>query len=311
MANPSITTLYAGDVVEELMQLAVTQNETVDGGHIYVSTDIRFQRSIQRLTMTDIIQPFSHTPQSRGQFSADNRLLKPDNWMVYIEFLPDEFRDFWDFGAPTGSFNFHELAPSVQMAMLKEILEGENGVNPYMGQAIWQGDKTLDPNLNVLGNFDGLLIKAAADADVIDVAGTTITEGNVQAELRKLYNASPEVMRQNPNYKIFVSVADWELYADSVINTSGKGPLPTDEVRKRFKEKTIVPLVGMPKNHVKATIGSATRESNIWLGVTATVDFDTITVDRVQNNSDYWFFKMKMGADTQIKWGERFVDYRP
>lgn len=311
MLNPTISTLYSGDVVEELMQLAVTQNETVDGGHIYVSTDIRFQRSIQRLKMSNIIQPFTHTPQSKGEFDIDNRILKPDNFIVYIEFLPDEFREFWDFGAPTGSFNFHELAPAVQIGMLREILEGEEGINPFMGSAIWQGDKTLDKNVNPLGNFDGLLTKGGVDADVIDVPGVVLTQANIRAEIRKVFNASPEVMRQNPNYKIFMSVPDWELYADAIIETAGKGPLETDEVRKRFKEKVLVPLVGMPKNHMVATIGAATRMSNIWLGLTATVDFDTILVDKVQANSDYWFFKMKMGADTQIKWGERFVYYRP
>ena len=57
------------------------------------------------------------------------------------------------------------------------------------------------------------------------------------------------------------------------------------------------------------TVGGTSRMSNIWLGLTATNDFDTIKVDRLNNYSDEFFFKMKMGADTQIKIGEDLTYY--
>ncbi len=308
MPNPVITTLFAGDVVEEFMQLAVTQNQVVDGGHIYVSADIKKQRSMQRLTMSEIIQDAKATPISKGTFTVDNRILAPDDFEVYIEFDPHEFRDFWPFAQETTPFVFSQLPPAAQVAFVEELLKGEEGVNPYMGKAIFQGDKTS--GTVPLEKFDGLFVKSVADGDVIDVAGTTVTVGNVIAEIGKVYDASPVELRENPDYKIMTTVPIWELYQDAVIALANKGPAPTDEVRKRFKGKTIVPLVGMGTgNKMIATHSAPNRSSNIWLGLTATNDFDTININRLQNNSDLWFFRMKMGADTQIKWGQRYVNY--
>lgn len=311
MANPSITTSFAGDVVEELMMLAVTQNEIVDGGHIYVDDNIAYKRKIKRYRQTNVIQDMAATPASYGSQTLDERTLAPDPFLVYIEFDPNEYRSEWEFLQPKGEFVFSELNPQVQADLLRALLEGEGGVDEYMGTAILQGDKVS--GAAPYNKFDGLITKALADADVLDVGSyaalTGGGSGNIADKLQAIWDASRVPTRQNPDWKYLMSPVDFEKWRSFLAAKTYKSIDETQEAPKMFHGKEIVPLVGMPENCVIATIARPDRRSNIWMGVRGTVDYTTIKVAPVQNNSDLWFFKMKMSADTQIKFGQDLTLY--
>lgn len=304
----SITSNFWGDVVEELMMLAVTGNEVVDGGHIYVSDKIQRKRAIPRVRMDQIIQDLAATPTSQGTFTIDERALDPEDFMVYVEFDPNDFRDMWEFAAPKGEFVFTELNPTIQADLLRALLEGENGVNPYMGQAILQGDMVA--GVAPYNKFNGIITRALADADVIDVAGyAALTSSNILDKMQDTFEASRVPTRQAGKYKILMSVTDHEKYREALVNLTYKGIDPTMAAPTKFHGKELVPLVGMPENAMIATIADTTRGSNIWLGVRGIADYSAIKVMPKQNNSDLWFFKMKMNADTQIKFGQDLVLY--
>lgn len=310
MANPTIVSGFTGDVVEELMTLAVTENEIVDNGHIYVEDNIQQKRSLVRVRQSAIIQDMAATPTSYGGISTNERVLEPDPYMVYMEFDPNEFRKIWEKWAPTGEFVYTQLKPEVQAELLRMLLEGEYGVNTYMASAIINGD--IAAGTAPLNKFDGLIVKALADADVVDVAGAAaLTSVNIIDKLQDVYDASRIALRRNKDYKIFMSETDHEKYREALVNLSYKSIDPTVAAPLQYHGKQIVVLTDIVENTIFATQSSASRSSNIWLGVRGKVDQTTIKVAEVQNNSDLWFFKMKMAADTQIKWGQDFVLYKP
>lgn len=306
----SITSNFWGDVVEELMVIAVTQNEIVENGGIYVSTDIQKNRAIPRVGMSQIIQPRAATPTPQGNFTFTERVLTPDDFMVYVEFNPNDFRDMWEKWAPSGDFVWTELNPSLQADLLKMLVEGEYGVNRYMGKAILQGDKTA--GVAPYERFNGILKRIADDADVNDIAGAVaLTSANIQAKLQLVYDASRIPVRDNPLFKYYLSTIDFEKYRESLVTTTYKSIDATQEAPRLYHGKNLFVLSDMPENNVFATLGSADRNSNIWLGVQGQADFSSIKVDITQNNSELWFFKMLMGADTQIKFGQDVVSYKP
>jgi hypothetical protein len=127
--------------------------------------------------------------------------------------------------------------------------------------------------------------------------------------MQDTFEASRVPTRQAGKYKIFMSVTDHEKYREALVNLTYKGIDPTMAAPEKFHGKQLVPLVGMPENAMIATIADTTRGSNIWLGVRGIADYSAIKVMPKQNNSDLWFFKMKMNADTQIKFGQDLVLY--
>lgn len=309
---PGISTNFAGDVVEELMMLAVTENEIVEGGHIYVDEDIQLKRSLPRVRQTNIIQDMAATPTSFGSITTDERQLIPDPFLVYIEFDPNEFRKLWAFAAPRGEFVYTELDPSIQAELLRMLLEGEGGVNNYMGSAILQGDKVS--GVAPLNKFNGLIYRAVNDADVSAIAApvalTGGSSGNIADKFQLIYDASRIPVRNDPDFKYLISVVDFEKWRSFLQAKTYKSIDETQDAPKFYHGKNLVPLVGMPENTIIATTSNPTRKSNIWLGVRGTIDQTTIKVAPVQNNSDLWFFKMKMNADTQIKFGQDLVLYK-
>lgn len=291
--------------------LAVTENEIVDGGHIYVEDNIQHKRHVPKVRQSSVIQDMAATPTSpQGDHTFSEDTIQPDPYMVYIEFDPNDFRKMWEKWAPRGEFVFTELAPEVQADLLRMLLEGENGVNTYMADAILTGDKTS--GIAPLNKFNGLMVKAAGNADVVDVVGAgALTSANIFEKLQDVYDASRIPLRRNPDYKIFMSETDHEKYREALVNLTNKSIDPTQAAPLMFHGKKIVVLTDLAENTMFATQSSPQRKSNIWLGVRGYVDQTTIKVSELQNNSDLWFFKMKMAADTYIKWGQDFVFYKP
>jgi hypothetical protein len=306
----NVTSNFNGDVVEELMMLAVTDNEIVDGGHIYVEDDIQFKRSVPRVRQSEIIQDMAATPTSpKGAHTFDELTLQPDPYLVYIEFDPEDLRKMWQKWAPDGQFVFQELPTQLQTELLKMLLEGENGVNTYMGSAILNGKKV--GGVAPFNKFNGIIYKAEQNSDVVDIqTPAELTSSNIIEKMRAVYEASRIPVRNSPDYAIVMSVPDHEKYREALVTLTYKSIDETQAAPEIFRGKKLVVLSDMPENTMFATYIGATRKSNIWLGCHGYADYNTIKVDRVQNNSDLWFFKMKMSADTLIKWGQDFVLYR-
>lgn len=302
----SISTSYAGEVLESFLTLATTGNEIVQGGHIYVKSGIKKKFTMPRIQVDNLIQDRKETPTAGvGTFTFDERALIPDDFMVYTEFNPREFEDMWRPFQPTGNLVFRQLPANVQVAMVGEIMKS---VSTYMGKAILQGKKT--GGVAPFDKFDGIVTKAIADAKVQKVATpAAITKANVISKLDATLALVPERIEDHPDLKIFTSKTVRKAYRDAIHDLEFKGgSVESDNVRM-FKGKPVIGLSGMPADTILITYASANRGSNLWLGVDVENDEETIQVEKLQANSELYFFKMLMKADTQIAWGEDVVLY--
>ena len=254
--------------------------------------------------------PFtSATPTTGGQITHTERALIPDPFDAYVRFNPESYKSLWRPFQPTGPLVFQELPAEVQMELTNELYRK---VAEYMGEAILTGDKAA--GTFPYDRFNGLVYRLDNDADVSDVASPlTLTSSNIVGELTRGYKQVPSVVRKNPNFKIFMSDTTLHHYFEAITDlTANKGVDPTSTPESTFWRKPIIPLVGFPDNAFLMTYSSFDETSNLWLGVDWQYEDFTqnIRVDRVQLNSEEYFMKMKMKADTQIVWGEHCVWYK-
>lgn len=305
----NVVSAYAGEVLDQLLVRATTSNELVDGGHIHLEPNVQMKFAIPRLKTGKMLQKRKEMPteeDSKGDFSVTEKYLEPQDLMAFTTFNPRSFEKFWRPFQPTGNLVFRELPPEAQNKMLAEMAKvinfelGNEFINGVKGDAEGQ-------------YFDGILTRIAADADVIDVAdAVAITESNILTVLKSVVKVIPKALKAaniKPKIKIFMSVANAEMYDYVLTEKPYKGVDYTAMSPERFKGFKIVPLADWPDDVVVAAYASADMDSNFWAGVDYVNDSEVIEIDKLTNAGEKYFFKMLMKADTNIVFGEDIVLY--
>lgn len=338
-------TNYTGEVLEDLLTYTAQENETFKKGLIHIKPGIQKRYAIPSVSLGTIIQDRKPTPvsptDSLGEYQFAERYLEPNDFMVYLEFNPRDFEQYYKFAQPDGNLVFRTLDPKVQATMLRLLIEGKE---EYINEAIWRSATAASKALydttstaadavlplganNAYGPmkyFDGALtrmmnnINAAADSEdrrtgkVIVTGNGTFSNGEaVQTELYKMWKAIPYQIRGSESLTILMDYATWDKYDEYLSNHQFKNTDNRTENEHRFRGKRVLPLVALPEDTI--IIGKFTngRDSNLWMGVDYANDVDVIKVAPLQNNSELYFFKMLMKMDVNIVKPSEIVAHLP
>jgi hypothetical protein len=302
----NITSAYSGEVLETLLVKAATGNELVAGGHIRIEPNVKDKFYIPRLKAGTMLQKRIEQPEdadSKGDFTVDEKLLQPQEFMAFTTFNPRSFEKLWRPFQPTGALVFTELPPQAQNMLLAELAKVVD---------FELGDHFVNGELGVGANqlFNGILTRIVADGDVLKVAGATgvaITQANVIDKLKAARALVPKAVRKQKNLKIFMSVEDADLYDDALAAQANKGKDYTEKNPERYKGIPIIALASWPKDVIVISNASAFLDSNFWGAVSFSDDDNVILIDKLTNAGEKYFFKMLMKADTNTAFGEEVV----
>lgn len=301
-------TTYAGEVASTMIVKAITANETVQGGHIYVKDGIKKKFTIPRFDANyeDLIQDRAATPTSAGNITVDGKALQPADYMIYVEFNPRDFEEHW-YAFQTGTMLLEASLPATfETVLIQEVLKRHG---KYVNKAIWNSSTALAAP-SIYRYYDGLLKKAADSTDTIDATSpTTLSASNIFDELAEVYGLIPDALKYDPNMKIFMNYKSFAFFEDAQRNQTYKGIDPTMRGVAQFRGLPVVKIADMPDNCIFAAKGLATPESNLWMGINS-MDDNQIELNRLQNNSELYFIKLLMKADVQIGWNAETVYYQ-
>jgi len=76
-----------------------------------------------------------------------------------------------------------------------------------------------------------------------------------------------------------------------------------------YKGIKVVPLANFPDGKMMIAVGSADMKSNLWVGINSTDD-NTVTLGKLQANSELRFLKVIFKADTAFGFGKEVVLYQ-
>lgn len=302
----SITSAYAGEVLEQLLVRATTGNELVAGGHIRIQPNVKKKFTIPRLKSGKMLQKRKEQPvegDSKGDFTIDEKYLEPQDVMAFTTFNPRVFESIWRPFQPEGNLVFRDLPANVQNQLLEQLAKV---VDFELGDHFINGEKG-----DVEGKyFDGILTRITADAAVLKVPTPVgLTQSNIISKMKLVRALIPKAIKKNANLKLFMSVADAESYEYELTDKPSKGADYTNMNPERFKGIQIVALADWPENVIVAAATSANVDSNFWAGVDYADDAEVIQIDKLTNAGEKYFFKMLMKADTNIVFGEDIVLY--
>jgi hypothetical protein len=322
---------YNGEVLEDLLTYTAQGNDTFKEGLIHIKSGIQHKYTLPLIKLGEVIQDNVPTPTSNhggkgpngeNEYRLMERYLIPQDFMVYLEFNPRDYEKYWRFAQPEGNLVFRDLDPKVQATMLRLLMDKKN---EYIGNAIWTAAKggeaaagiTNPADCAKIGQgkekyFDGFIKRVIDNANATDtesIAGGQVTiSGNtllsdgaaVEQALYAMWKKSPKQIRKKSSLCFVIGWDAWDAYDQYISDKQVKYSENTEVNRYRFKGKRIIPIVGIPEHTIVLGEFSSGMDSNLWMGVDYANDMDVLKIDRLQSNSELFFFQMRLKMDINI-----------
>ena len=191
----SITTTYAGEFAGKYISAALLSASTIENGGITVKPNVKYKEVIKKLSTDALLKNATCDFDATSTITLTERILQPEEFQVNLELCKKDFISDWE-AVQMGYSAFDNLPPSFQDFLVAHVAAK---VAEKTEQTIWSGANAT------AGEFDGLVTLATADADVIDVVGTTVDASNVIAELGKIVDAVPSAVYGKEDLYLYVS----------------------------------------------------------------------------------------------------------
>ena len=190
----SITTTYAGEFAGKYIAAALLSADTLDKGLVEIKPNVKYKEVIKKVATGDLVANASCDFSATSSLTLTERILQPEEFQVNLQLCKKDFRSDWE--AIQMGYSVYDNLP----ASFSDFLIGHIAakVAQKTEQTIWGGVNAT------AGEFDGFVTLMTADADVIDVVGTTVDASNVITELGKVLDAVPNALYGKEDLTIYV-----------------------------------------------------------------------------------------------------------
>ena len=263
MPTPSITTTYAGEFAGKYISAALLSGNTIANGGITVKPNVKYKEVVKKVATSGLIGNASCDFTDAGSLTLTEGILQPEEFQVNLELCKKDFRSDWE-AVQMGYSAYDNLPPKFADFLIGHVAAK---VAEQTEQNIWQGtDATA-------GEFDGLATLLAADTDVVDVTGTTVTSANVIAELGKIVDAIPSAVYGKEDLKIYVSSNIAKAYVSAQAALGYRDLYHVGKTEMNFQGIPLFVANGLADNDAVAA-----ETSNLYFGTGLLADHNEVKV---------------------------------
>lgn len=191
----SITTTYAGEFAGKYISAALLSADTIEGGGITIKPNVKYKEVLKTLSLDAIVKDATCDFSDTSTLTLAEKILQPEEFQVNLELCKSDFHSDWE-AISMGYSAFDELPANFADYLIGHVAAK---VAQKTEQTIWQGATAT------AGEFNGFSALLAADGDVVDVVGTTITAANVITEMGKVVDAIPSAVYGKEDLYLYVS----------------------------------------------------------------------------------------------------------
>jgi hypothetical protein len=304
--NTSITTTYAGEFAGKYVAAALLSAPTLDKGLIEVMPNVLYKSVIQKVNTDDILKDATCDFDPTSTVTLTERVLTLEEFQVNLQMCKKDFEQTWQ-AVEMGYSAFKNIPNSFTDFLIAYAAER---VSARIEQNIWAGVNASS------GQFAGFQTLFAADSDVVDVTGTTVTAANVITELGKVVDAIPAALYGKPDVYLYVSqnVAKAYVRALGGFGASGLGANGVNNQGTMWYGSEPLFFDGIPvvlAEGLSANRIVAAQKSNLFFGCGILSDknevrlIDMSDIDGSQN----FRLVMRMSAGIQYGIGSDIVYY--
>lgn len=263
MPTPSITTTYAGEFAGKYISAALLSGNTIANGGITVKPNVKYKEVVKKVATSGIIANASCDFTDAGSLTLTERILQPEEFQVNLELCKKDFRSDWE-AVQMGYSAYDNLPPKFADFLIGHVAAK---VAEKTEQNIWQGtDATA-------GEFDGLATLLAADTDVVDVTGTTVTSANVIAEIQKVVDAIPNTVYGKEDLRIYISTSIAKAYVSAQAALGYRDLYHVGKTEMNFQGIPLFVAQGLDTNDMVAA-----ETSNLYFGTGLLSDHNEVKV---------------------------------
>lgn len=304
--TPLFTGNFAGEKAVGYIAPAILSANTIANGGVTVHDNIRYKLNVRNLATTGFLKDASCDFEGTGNVNLSDVVLEPKEMEVPIQLCKKTFQNQWEALEMRGRLLDQEIPSSFEDFFINHILaKTAEDIETYL----WTGTNTTD-------QFEGFQAKLAANADVVDVVGTTITAANVFAEIAKVVDAIPNAVYTQGDFRIYIPIKTAKLFQRAL----GYGQLTaTPNYINSYNNQLVVgekPLdfEGIPlfvANGLGENKMVAARVSDLHFGTNMLTDMNEVRIiDMAQyDGSQNVRFIARFTAGTQITNGSNIVYY--
>ena len=304
----NITTTYAGEFAGKYISAALLSASTIENGGIEVKPNVKFKEVIKKVDTDALLKDATCAFDPTSTLTLTERILQPEEFQVNLELCKSDFESDWE-AVQMGYSAFDNLPPAFADFLLAHVAAK---TAQKTEQNIWSGVAANS------GEFDGLVTLMTADADVIDVVGTTVTAANVIDELGKVVDAISSSVYGKEDLNLYVSqnVARAYVRALGGFAAAGLGANGTNAMGTQwynngslsFDGVSIFVANGLADNYIVAA-----EKSNLYFGTGLLADHNEVKVIDMADidGSKNVRVVMRFTAGVQYGIGSDIVLYTP
>ena len=247
----SITTSYSGSFAGDYIAASLLSGVTLSQGGVSIKPNIKFKEVIKKLSMDSILKDASCDFDPSSNVTLTERILQPEEFQVNLQLCKKDFRQDWE--ANSMGFSQYDNLPSKFSDFL--IAQVAAKVAEKVEQNIWQGATAN------AGEFDGFQALLAADGDVVDVSGTTLSASNIVAEISKVVDAIPGGVYGKEDLKIYIPTSAAKFYVQAQAALGYRELYNVGKTEMNFQGIPLFTAPGLGANKMVAA-----ESSNLFFG---------------------------------------------
>ena len=293
----NITQLYAGKAASGFLSASLLSGETLSKGYLTVLPNVAYKINLNNFSMTAAsVANASCDFTDAGDVNYVEKALAPKRLQVNKALCKNDWFQTW-----AGANMRAGLDGTLQSDFATYLISYSGSlVGQQVEKSIWQGATGNS------GEFDGFEVQLAADAAVVDVAGTTLNAGNIIAELGKVRDAIPEAVYGQEDSCIFMGTAAFKFYISAQAALGYLNQYHAGSTEANFEG---IPLKWCPGMSADKMI--AGRKSNMFFATDLEGDLSEVKIldQTMVDGSDNVHLVMKFNAGVGYSTGADIVLY--
>jgi len=264
MPNPTITnSSYSGEFAGKYLGAALLSAKTLDEGAVSILPNVKYKAAMKVGAFSNLVRSADcDFDDSTSTLTLTEKVLTPTELQVNLQICKKELHADWE-AAQMGFSAFDELPPLFSDYVIARVAAE---VAQATETSIWSGSTGE-------GSFDGLVALAAADTDVVDVTGITITAGNVIDELAKVVDAIPSGVYGKEDLTIYISQHVAKKYIAAQAALGYRELYNVGQTEMNFQGIKLFATGGLGDNTIIAA-----QSSNLFFGTGLTDDRNEVKV---------------------------------